>query len=111
MVSAKTFSEITPVWLTAILTERGGLLAGRVLRVEQTRDPNPITQNVTLLLTYSPDASWARAGPRSAAARTSGAWRSSSLLLSQYRSPSPLQLTVAKPPQKQIGLCLSPREE
>ena len=64
MVSAKTFSEITPVWLTAILTERGGLLAGRVLRVEQTRDPNPITQNVTLLLTYSPDASWARAGPR-----------------------------------------------
>ena len=56
MMSAKTFGEITPVWLTAILTERDGLIAGRVLRVEQTRDPNPITQNATLLLTYSPDA-------------------------------------------------------
>jgi hypothetical protein len=43
-------------WLTAILTERGSLLAGRVLHVEQTRDPNPITQNATLLLAYSPDA-------------------------------------------------------
>jgi hypothetical protein len=51
-----TFSELTPAWLTAILTERGGLITGRVLRVEQTRDPNPTTQNTTLLLTYSPDA-------------------------------------------------------
>jgi aminoglycoside phosphotransferase (APT) family kinase protein len=56
MMSAKTFSEITPAWLTAILTERGGLIAGRVLRIDQTRDPNPITQNATLRLTYSPDA-------------------------------------------------------
>ena len=55
-MSVKTFSEITPAWLTAILTERGSLIAGRVLRVEQTRDPNPVTQNATLLLTYSPDA-------------------------------------------------------
>ena len=55
-MSVLTFSEITPAWLTAILTERGGLIAGRVLRVEQTRDPNPITQNATLLLSYSPDA-------------------------------------------------------
>jgi hypothetical protein len=53
---AITFNEITPTWLTAILTERGGLIAGRVLHVKQTRDPNPITQNATLLLTYSPDA-------------------------------------------------------
>jgi hypothetical protein len=55
-MSVITFNEITPAWLTAILTERGSLIAGRVLRVEQTRDPNPITQNATLLLTYSPNA-------------------------------------------------------
>ena len=55
-MSVRTFDEITPAWLTAILTQRGGLIAGRVLHVEQTRDPNPITQNATLLLTYSPDA-------------------------------------------------------
>jgi len=55
-MSVKTFSEITPAWLTAILTRHGRLIAGQVLHVEQTRDPNPITQNATLLLTYSPDA-------------------------------------------------------
>lgn len=47
------FSEITPAWLTAILTERGGLTAGQVRHVEQRLDPN---HNATLLLTYSPDA-------------------------------------------------------
>ena len=55
-MSVKTFSEITPAWLTAILARYGSLVAGQVLHVEQTRDPNPITQNATLLLTYSPDA-------------------------------------------------------
>ena len=64
MLSAKAFSEVTPAWLTAILTKRSGLLAGRVLRVEQTRDPNPITQIATLLLTYFPNTQNTRAGPR-----------------------------------------------
>ena len=57
-MSVKTFAEITPDWLTAILTQRGGLIAGQVQCVEQTRDPNPVTQNATLLLTYSTDARW-----------------------------------------------------
>ena len=55
-MSVKTFSEITPAWLTAILTWHGSLIAGQVLHVDQTRDPNPITHNATLRLTYSPDA-------------------------------------------------------
>jgi len=63
-MSVITLSEITPAWLTAILTEPGSLIAGRVLHVEQTRDPNPITQKATLLLTYSPNTQNTRAGPR-----------------------------------------------
>ena len=55
-MSVRTFNQITPAWLTAVLTRQGSLLTGQVLHVEQTRDPNPITQNATLLLTYSPDA-------------------------------------------------------
>jgi len=55
-MSVRTFNEITPAWLTAILTQHGSLVAGQVLHVEQTRDPNPITQNAELRLTYSPDA-------------------------------------------------------
>ena len=76
-MSAKAFSEVTPAWLTAILTKRSGLLAGRVLRVEQTRDPNPITQIATLLLTYFPNTQkyqgWAAPGR---AGRVSSARRS-----------------------------------
>ena len=53
---SKTFGEITPAWITAILTQCGSLVAGQVLHVEQMRDPNPITQNATLVLTYSEDA-------------------------------------------------------
>ena len=59
-MSVKTFSDITPDWLTAILTQHGSLTQGRVECVEQTRDPNPVTQNATLLLTYSSDARGAR---------------------------------------------------
>jgi len=59
-MAVRTFDEITPGWLTAILTQRGSLIAGRVQCVEQTRDPNPITQNATVLLTYSSDARGAR---------------------------------------------------
>ena len=55
-MSVKTFGEITPAWLTDILTQHGSLLAGQVLHVDQTRDPNPITQNATLHLTYTSDA-------------------------------------------------------
>ena len=36
----KTFGEITPAWLTTIMTQHSSLIAGRVLHVEQTRDPN-----------------------------------------------------------------------
>jgi hypothetical protein len=46
------FSETTPAWLTSILTQRGGLIAGQALHVEQSRDPNPFPQNATLLLTH-----------------------------------------------------------
>ena len=55
-VPVRTFDEVTPAWLTDTLAQHGSLLAGRVLHVEQTRDPNPITQNATLRLVYSPDA-------------------------------------------------------
>ena len=59
---SKTFGEITPGWLTEILTQQGSLVAGQVLHVEQTRDPNLITANATLLLIYSPDAKGACPG-------------------------------------------------
>ena len=59
---SKTFGEITPGWLTEILIQHGSLVAGQVLHVEQTRDPNLITANATLLLTYSPDAEGACPG-------------------------------------------------
>ena len=59
-------SKITPAWLTALPTRRGSLIAGSVLHgsmlpgsvlhVEQSRDPNPITHNASLLLTCSPNA-------------------------------------------------------
>lgn len=52
-VSVKTLSDITPAWLTAILSQHGHLSAGQVLHVEQTLDPN---RNATLLLAYSPAA-------------------------------------------------------
>ncbi len=51
--SVKALSDITPAWLTAILTQHGHLSAGQVLHVEQTLDPN---HNATLRLTYAPGA-------------------------------------------------------
>ena len=56
MTAVKTFASITPAWLTALLTQQGSLLAGQVLDIAQTRDPNPVTENATLLVTYSPGA-------------------------------------------------------
>ena len=55
-MSPITFDAITPTWLTAILTQSGALLGGEVVQVVQQRDPNPVTANATLLLTYSPAA-------------------------------------------------------
>ena len=51
--SVRTLNDITPAWLTALLTQHGHLNAGQVLHVEQTLDPN---RNATLLLAYSPAA-------------------------------------------------------
>jgi aminoglycoside phosphotransferase (APT) family kinase protein len=72
-VAADSSYQITPAWLTAILTQRGGLTAGQVQHVEQRLDPK---QNATLLLTYSPDAQGAcprrlffKQGPRTTEAR------------------------------------------
>lgn len=54
--SVRTFGAITPAWLTTVLLRQGDLVAGQVQYVAQTRDPNPVTQNATLRLTYSPGA-------------------------------------------------------
>jgi len=86
MMPAKTFDKITPAWLIAILTEHDSLIAGRVLRVEQTRDPNPITQSATLLLTYSPKTQNTRAGLR----------------CSSRRSKRRLAISIVPPPARTI---------
>lgn len=59
-MSPISFDTITPAWLTGILTRHGALMDGEVLGVVQQRDPNPVTANATLLLTYSPAARGAR---------------------------------------------------
>ena len=51
-----TFDTITPAWVTAVLARHGALIDGEVIGVVQQRDPNPVTANATLLLTYSPAA-------------------------------------------------------
>jgi hypothetical protein len=63
-MSVEVFSENTLTRLAAVLPEHGGLIAERALRVEPTRDPNPVTQNATLRLTCSPSAQGARTGSR-----------------------------------------------
>jgi hypothetical protein len=55
-MSVITFDQITPEWLTEVLTRHGDLTAGKVLGIEQQRDPNPMTHNATLHIAYSPGA-------------------------------------------------------
>lgn len=55
-MSVKTFDEIIPTWLTEVLIARGALISGRVEHVEQKRDPNLVTHNATLIVSYSSDA-------------------------------------------------------
>jgi hypothetical protein len=55
-VPVKTFDEVTPAWLTEILTSRGSLISGAVEHIEQKRDLNRVTYNATLHLSYAPNS-------------------------------------------------------
>jgi thiamine kinase-like enzyme len=55
-MGARTFEEITPEWLSAVLGEQGSLLAGKVTGVKQARSTSITAHNATLELGYSDDA-------------------------------------------------------
>lgn len=57
-MSVITFDQITPAWLTGVLERSGWLATGRVMHVEQERNPSPTAHNAALRLSWSPEARW-----------------------------------------------------